>query len=210
MNRTLRRIFDAARQEFASNGPAGTTLSTVAARASVAKQLIYYYFRSKGGLHLAVTEENALDTIYKTLSHDYDRLEPRVALKAMIDDMFDQMSETMSNRVGLHECLETQALHASTRNMLRAAMPAVSAKMEAILLRGAADGSFQGDVDADLFLGTALSLMYGCFLNEAVISAATSRDLRTPAARFHWVEHVTRLLLVSINTRAPAHPYVRS
>jgi len=52
--------------------------------------------------------------------------------------------------------------------------------MASILLRGAADGSFHGDVDEDLFLGTALSLTYGCFLNEAVMSAAVDQDLRTP------------------------------
>ncbi len=209
MNPTVRRIVDTAREEFASNGAAGVNLATIAARASVARQLIYYYFRSKGGLHLAVAQENALDVIDDLLSRDYGELAPRAALVAMIGDMFAQISQTISNGVGLHQCLEVQGARGGVRSLLRSAQPAVSAKLAAILRRGAADGGFQSGVDADLFLATAASMMYGCLLNEAVISAATDQDLRTPDALARWLDRTTRILLASIDASAPAHPYVR-
>jgi len=46
-------ILDAARAEFAEHGYAGARVDRIAARAGLNKQLIYYYFRSKAGLHAA-------------------------------------------------------------------------------------------------------------------------------------------------------------
>lgn len=44
---TRRRIVDAARELFLSDGYAGTTLDAVAARAGVAVQTVYFHFRNK-------------------------------------------------------------------------------------------------------------------------------------------------------------------
>lgn len=46
-------IIDSARAEFAEHGYAGARVDRIAARAGLNKQLIYYYFRSKAGLHAA-------------------------------------------------------------------------------------------------------------------------------------------------------------
>lgn len=48
--RTRKRITDAAAREFAAKGFDGATLSEIARRARVSKQLIHHHFRSKEGL----------------------------------------------------------------------------------------------------------------------------------------------------------------
>jgi TetR/AcrR family transcriptional regulator len=48
--RTRQRILDAARQEFAAHGRAGSRVEGIARRAKLQKQLIYHYFASKDAL----------------------------------------------------------------------------------------------------------------------------------------------------------------
>jgi len=56
------RILSAARAEFGEHGYAGARISRMAAKAGVNKQLIYYYYGSKAGLHAAATSRGpALD-----------------------------------------------------------------------------------------------------------------------------------------------------
>lgn len=50
-------ILAAARAEFGAHGYAGARVGRIATRAGLNKQLIYYYFGSKAGLHAAATSE---------------------------------------------------------------------------------------------------------------------------------------------------------
>ena len=54
-------ILDAAERIFAEAGLAGARTEAIAAAAGVNKALLYYYFRSKGGLYRAVLEEHLKD-----------------------------------------------------------------------------------------------------------------------------------------------------
>jgi TetR/AcrR family transcriptional regulator len=53
------RILEAARTEFAEYGYAGSRVARIARRARVNKQLLYYYFGSKTGLHEAASSPAA-------------------------------------------------------------------------------------------------------------------------------------------------------
>ena len=55
---TRAKILDAAVQEFSRNGLAGARMDQIAASAGVNKALLYYYFKSKGGLYEAVVEDH--------------------------------------------------------------------------------------------------------------------------------------------------------
>ena len=56
LNRTKTRILDAAAREFAKHGLPGARVDIIAAKAGVNKALIYYIFKSKEDLYLAVLE----------------------------------------------------------------------------------------------------------------------------------------------------------
>ncbi len=56
------RLLAAARREFAEFGYAGARVARIAARATVNKQLLYYYFGSKAGLHAAVARTSGVPT----------------------------------------------------------------------------------------------------------------------------------------------------
>jgi TetR/AcrR family transcriptional regulator len=53
---TQETILAAATNEFAKSGPAGARMDAIAAAAGVNKALLYYYFKSKESLYLAVIE----------------------------------------------------------------------------------------------------------------------------------------------------------
>ncbi len=57
LDRTRRRILDAAAREFAEKGLAGARIDAIAERAKVNKAMIYYVHGSKEDLHLAVIRD---------------------------------------------------------------------------------------------------------------------------------------------------------
>jgi TetR/AcrR family transcriptional regulator len=69
---TQSQILDAAEQEFARYGLAGTRIDAIAAQTGVVKAMIYYYFESKEGLYQAVMNRIAvqLDTAFQDLTPD--------------------------------------------------------------------------------------------------------------------------------------------
>jgi TetR/AcrR family transcriptional regulator len=56
-DRSVRRLLDAALDEFAAHGFAGTRVADIADRAGLSKQLISYYFGGKEGLYQGVIAE---------------------------------------------------------------------------------------------------------------------------------------------------------
>jgi TetR/AcrR family transcriptional regulator len=70
--RTRRRVINAAAKEFAMKGYDGTTLSSVARRAKVSKQLISHHFGTKEALFLQVHDEKFRPSLHwrETLPDD--------------------------------------------------------------------------------------------------------------------------------------------
>jgi TetR/AcrR family transcriptional regulator len=66
---TQAQILDAAEEEFARYGLAGTKIDAIAARTGVVKAMIYYYFESKEGLYQAVMQRigSELDIVSEQL-----------------------------------------------------------------------------------------------------------------------------------------------
>ncbi|WP_319432598.1 TetR family transcriptional regulator [Mycobacterium sp. RTGN5] len=109
------RILDAARDEFARNGSAGTTIRAVARAADVDPALVYHYFRSKDGLLDAATNppQRWLENVAKTWTTPVPELGSalvRLMLNAWADDEIGPI---------LRAVLQTAAHEATTREKLR-------------------------------------------------------------------------------------------
>jgi AcrR family transcriptional regulator len=109
------RIVTAARDEFAQNGWAGTTIRAVARAADVDPALVYHYFGSKEGLLDAATTppQKWLENVAKTWTTPIEDL-GRALLKTMMAAWADE-------EVGptLRAILLTAAHEPSTREKLR-------------------------------------------------------------------------------------------
>ena len=86
-------ILAAARAEFAVHGLTGARVNTIASRAGVNKQLIYYYFGNKDGLY-----RSALETVYAEIrtqerSLNLGQMQPVAAMESLIGFSFDYLSQ---------------------------------------------------------------------------------------------------------------------
>jgi AcrR family transcriptional regulator len=84
-----RNILDAAREEFVAKGLSGSRIDEIAARISTSKRMIYYYFKDKEGLYIAVLEQayERIRTTERTL--DLDKTSPAEALAKLVGFTFD-------------------------------------------------------------------------------------------------------------------------
>ncbi|TGD86564.1 TetR/AcrR family transcriptional regulator [Mycolicibacterium sp. CH28] len=109
------RILGVARDAFAENGSAGTTIRAVARAADVDPALVYHYFGSKDGLLDAATNppQRWLESVAKTWTTPVPQL-GNALLRLMLSAWAD-------NEIGpiLRAVLQTAAHEAGTREKLR-------------------------------------------------------------------------------------------
>ena len=79
---TIRRILDAARQEFAAKGLADARIDVIAQQAGVTKQLVYHYFKGKTDLFACVLDESSEKAMSDLVAMDLDHLAPVEAMRA--------------------------------------------------------------------------------------------------------------------------------
>ena len=87
---TRANIIEIATEEFAEKGFNGARIDEIAARTNTSKRMLYYYFRDKEGLFIAVLEQayRRLREIEAELKVDH--LEPEAAMRALVAVTFDQ------------------------------------------------------------------------------------------------------------------------
>jgi len=87
--RTKAEILAAAAREFSERGLNGARVDNIAARTRTNKRMIYYYFKSKRGLYLAVLEDayRRIREAEKQLS--LDDLPPAEAIRTLAEFTFD-------------------------------------------------------------------------------------------------------------------------
>lgn len=161
---TLReKLLNAALAEFGEKGYAGARVEEIATLAGASKQALYHHFGSKEGIFSATVEESyrrlrCLDTRIKSRLKN---LEPRAALRDLMDHLFTQSSTTDQFQRIIHDENRFKAVH--TRNFV-AAKHAYSDLMEVIgevLERGQQLGVFRSGVDPkQLYIFLAGVLVY--------------------------------------------------
>jgi AcrR family transcriptional regulator len=109
------RIAAAARNEFAENGWAGTTIRAIARTADVDPALVYHYFGSKEGLLDAATTppQKWLDAVAKSWTEPIAGLGRALVLTLLASWADDEIGPT------LRAVLQTAAHEPSTREKLR-------------------------------------------------------------------------------------------
>ncbi len=87
--RTVAEILAVASNEFAEKGLAGARIDAISAATRTSKRMIYYYFKSKDGLYLAVLE-NAYRRMREVEGDlKLEALEPQAALKKLVESTYE-------------------------------------------------------------------------------------------------------------------------
>lgn len=198
---TRARILDAARAEFSKKGLGGARVNTIAAKAGVNKQLIYYYFDDKEKLYGKVIEQAYRDIRERGGTLDLDALSPDAAMAAFIRSNFDFLVENrhfvaLVNDENIHG-----ARHIKSSDQIPALHKALQMNLGRTLERGLAAGCFARRVEPmELYISIA-SLTYFSFSNTFTLSAIFSTNVASPERLAARRERIVEMILCYL--RAP-------
>lgn len=178
--RSIADIIAVATAEFAEKGLAGARIDEIAERTRTSKRMIYYYFKSKEGLYLAVLEEayHGIRAIEATL--DLEHLPPKQALRALVGFTFDyQRANPDFIRLVMNENMHKGEYMKKSTNMRALNAPAIDA-LRNIYKRGLEEGVFRPGLDP-IDLHTSISaLSFFNVSNQHTFSLIFDHDVTAP------------------------------
>ncbi|MCY1204771.1 TetR/AcrR family transcriptional regulator [Pseudomonas sp. JG-B] len=198
---TIRRLIEAARQEFSEKGLSGVRMEEVASAAGVTKQLIYHYYGSKEGLFVAVLDECSERIMSELVGLEVDDLAPEKAMRTMLNHFFDQYCEDPLLGSLAHEGMHYHNSHQTPRNRFLELAPALIDKFDNILRRGAMSGDFKPDVNSRLLLATAALVTTGWFTNRYSMSTLAGLDTTSEEGMNTWRSYSADFILAGITLR---------
>ena len=196
--RTKASILAAATAEFSARGFSGAGIDAIASGSGANRRMIYYYFKSKRRLWLAVLEAAYERARTAELQLDLDKLAPEAAMRALVTFTFDSFIGdrtfiNLLNSENLH-----QARHLKESERVREMHSPLIGMIQTILDRGVEAGVLRGGIDpAQLWISIA-GVSYFYFSNIFTLSVILNRDLQRDAETEMRRNHVADLILQSI------------
>ncbi|MBN9407931.1 MAG: TetR family transcriptional regulator [Burkholderiales bacterium] len=194
-DRSQAAILLAARDEFAGHGLAGARVDRIAERAGVNKRLIYYYFKSKDDLFLAVLEQAYADIRAAERELHLADMPPAQAIRRLTEFTWEYYLAhpeflTLLNSENLH-----QGRHVTKSSRAREMNSPLIATLAEILERGRADGIFRGGIDPVQLYVSIAGMAYFYLSNNHTLSAIFGRSLMTPKAQHERISHMCDVIL---------------
>ena len=194
-DRSQLAILLAARDEFAQYGLGGARVDRIAQRADVNKRLIYYYFKSKDELFLAVLENAYADIRDAETELHLRDMDPAQALRRLTEFTWEYYIAhpeflTLLNSENLH-----QGRHLAMSGRVQEMNSPLIQTLAEILDRGRADGLFRGGIDPVQLYVSIAGMSYFYLSNNHTLSAIFGRDLMTPKARHERLSHMCEVIL---------------
>lgn len=194
-DRSQQAILLAARHEFSRYGLAGARVDRIAERADVNKRLIYYYFKSKDDLFLAVLEKTYADIRTAEQRLHLDEMDPVQAIRQLVSFTWYYYlkhpefisllnSENQHNAEHLKKSARIQEMNSPLVHML-----------DTVLECGRRQGLFRAGIDPIQLYISIASICYFYLSNNPTLSAIFGRDLREPKAMAERLSHMTDMVL---------------
>ena len=194
-DRSQKIILLAARDEFAKYGLAGARVDRIAERAGINKRLIYYYFKSKDNLFLAVLENAYADIREAEAKLRLVDMVPGLAIRRLTEFTWDYYIAhpeflTLLNSENLHH-----GRHLAMSSRVRDTNSSLIQTLAEILERGRKEGLFRGGIDPIQLYVSIAGIAYFYLSNNHTLSAIFGRDLMTPKALQERLSHMTDVVL---------------
>ncbi|MFT9027696.1 TetR/AcrR family transcriptional regulator, partial [Acetobacter indonesiensis] len=179
---TKLRILEAAKKEFAQNGLEGARVDAIALEAQANKRMIYHYFESKENLFKVIIEQAYLDIRSEEALLNLEKLSPKEAITEFVKFTWNYYLKnpefiTLVNNENLNK-----ARHIKDSSVLREVSKNFVARIQAILDKGAQDGTFRSDLDAVQVNITIASIGYYYLTNSHTGSVIFNRDFLSKTA----------------------------
>lgn len=184
---TLEDILSAARMEFAERGFDGAKVETIAVRAGISKQLIYYYFEDKSELYGIVLEEATRNAVKLAQIDDYDLLTAEPALVLFVKRMVDEyISRPAISRMIMDEALHNCDHVLSSSELGTVMRRIIDETLAPILRRGACEGVFRQDTDPHAFFWAIFSMVTVWSGHSALISRVSGERFQGDEGGRYW------------------------
>jgi len=197
-DRSQKAILDAAKVEFAEHGLGGARVQRIAERAPINKQLIYYYFKSKEHLFVAVLEDiySKIREAEKQLA--LDQFEPVVAIRRLTEFTWQYYLDhpemlTLINSENLH-----RAKHLKKSKTIRERNSPLLSMLGQVLERGRVEGTLRGGIDPLQLYITITGLGYVYLSNNHTLSTIFGRNLMSPKALNERLAHVLDVVMAYV------------
>lgn len=203
---TIRRILEAAAEEFAERGIEGARIEQIAQRSGVTKQLIYYYFQTKAQLYEAALDAISEQAVEEILALRFEKLSPLTGIELLFHSIFEQYRTrrylamlTLDQNV--HGCA-----HISPRGDFRRSTPKVVAKFAQLVDAGVARGEIRPGIDAECYFAFAFVMLTGCFFSGPTLSVYINRDLTSEHGIATWERNALAFILGGLTAAEGARP----
>lgn len=192
--RTREKILKYGTEEFARLGFGGARVDRIAERCGLSKNMLYYYFRSKEGLFIAVLEK-----MYKSLRDQQKDIsvrasDPLIALEQLIHHTFNAFKENPSAILLMNEENKHRGKYIRKSGRIRDLYNPLVDTISFILEKGRDEGIFRAGLDPVEIYMSLSSLCYHLLSNKYTLEIALDRDLGSRAAQRKWVAHVVRII----------------
>ncbi len=175
--RTRRALLDAAEVEFAAKGLAGARVDVIAEESAANKRMLYYYFRSKDDLYVAVLERAYGAMRERERELNLTHLDPLEAIRKLVEFKFDYYvenpriipllaAENLQGGKYLKRSRRLRDMHMSLVDMLCKVLEA-----------GEHKGVIRSGIDPFQLYVSMSALSYFYFSNSATLSTAFGRQL---------------------------------
>ena len=194
--RTRAEILAAAMQEFGEKGLDGARVDAIAAATRTSKRMIYYYFKNKVGLYLAVLEHSYAQTRDGELALDLDTLQPEAAMRTLVSVTFDHhLHDEHYVRLVMSENINRGRYLAQSQNIQALNRPAIEL-IGKVYQRGRLAGVFRDGLDpADIHASISALAFFNVSNRHtfgAIFQKKASQGLAHTLGRPQVVEMVSR------------------
>ena len=192
--RTRERILKYGTEEFARLGFGGARVDRIAERCGLSKNMLYYYFRSKEGLFIAV-----LERMYQSLRDQQKDIsvrasDPLLALEQLIHHTFNALKENPSAILLMNEENKHRGKYIRKSGRMRDLYNPLVDTISFILKKGHDEGIFRSGLDPVEIYMSLSSMCYHLLSNQYTLEIALNRDLGSQAAQRKWLAHVVRVI----------------
>jgi len=200
--RTRAVILNAAVAEFTSKGLSGARIDRIAKRANVNKRMIYYYFKNKEGLYIAVLEETYTAIRTAEIGLNLTGRDPVDGMRELVEFTWHYFIDHPEFLSLLATENFNRARYLKSSRRIRELHSPLIGIISQLLERGAREGVFRAGIDPVQLYITIASLGFFYLSNRHTLSTIFGRDLNARAALEERGRHVVEVVFDYLAPRA--------
>ncbi|RZF59240.1 TetR/AcrR family transcriptional regulator [Sphingomonas populi] len=197
-SKALDRIIEASRQEFNELGPAAAKIDSIAARAKMTRQSIYYYYKSKDDIFYDIVIREVMMLMSYVNELDTESTNPEAAIRDLFFGLLNQANKfpTLSAFMIDHSRCAKSIRKPSAA--FKGLMQKFVKRLQVLLDRGAVGGVFRPSIDAARLFVAASMITAGARNSRNALDLVCGIDLGSSAGVADWQEFAVDVLMRSI------------